>query len=209
MPEGRYRYSQEDCAMKKNLIALCAAITIAVLPCVTSAGPAKPAEDPPRIVEIRALYQQIVRDRDLVCMIADRYEHNPRKQVLPGLGPVTYHVTAWRYFEHGWEQMNPGRPMPKSWLAQMVYSDCEECPGGRQMFEFLFDDGGRLVFFYQSAPKSMERRYYFTAEKPVRVVEGKEIVDTITAEHRSVSDGMILRAAYELKRAYMPDIFMK
>lgn len=195
--------------MKRSLSAICAAITVALLPCAASAGPEKPAGDPPRIIEIRELYQQITKDRDLVCMIADRYEHNPLKRVLPGFGPVTYQITAWHYYEHGWQQLNANSPMPKSWLAQMVYSDCEDGSGCRQVFEFLFDDSGQLVFFYQSAPKSMERRYYFTKEKPVRVVEGKDVIDRITAEHRFFSDGVIMRAAYELKRASMPDIFMK
>lgn len=195
--------------MKKNLVVLCAAITIAALPSVMSAGPARPDEDPPRIIEIRALYQQFVNDRELAYMMTDRYEHNIRELQIPALGPVTYKITVWRYDERTWRQHNSDKPVPKGWLAQMVYSDCTDCPGGRATYEFLFDEKNNLVFFYQSAPKSMERRYYFTAEKPIRVVEGKEIVDRLTAEHRFFSDGAIMRTAFELKRAYMPEIFMK
>jgi hypothetical protein len=195
--------------MKRSLLTLSAAITIALLPAATMAVPAKPAEDPPRIVEIRALYQQIVKDRELAYIMTDRYEHNTLKLSIPARGPVTYQITVWRYDELIWQQVNAGTSAPKIWLAQIAYCYCMEGSGSREMYEFLFDEKNNLIFFYQSAPKSMERRYYFTGEKPVRVVEGKDILDRITAEHRFFADGVIMRAAYELKRMYMPDIFMK
>lgn len=191
--------------MNIHVTALCAAITIAILPAVTTAGPARPEEDPPRIIEIRALYQEIVKNRDDGLMVCDRFEHNTGRIILPGHGAMSFRVTVWRYDEFLWLNTRKGQ-VPKSWLAQVNYSRGD---GPDETFEFLFDDGNQVVFFYQSAPKSAEKRYYFTAEKPVRVVEGVKIIDKLTAEHRFYAEGIIMRNAYELKRAVMPAVDMR
>ncbi len=191
--------------MKKYLSALCAAITIACLPTVMSAGPVTPGEDPPHIVEIRALYQEVVRNRDRGLMVCDRYEHNAGKLVLPGSGAMSYRVSVWRYEERLWRNMEKG-PAPKSWIAQLSFSRGE---GSDETYELLFDEGNSVVFFYQSAPRSAERRYYFTGEKPIRVIEGKETTDRISAEHKYYAEAVIMRAAFEIKRGIMPEIDMR
>jgi hypothetical protein len=191
--------------MKIHLIALCAAITIAALPAMSAAGPVRPEEEPPRVIEIRALYQDMVRHRDSGLMVCDRYEHNTGRLVLPGSGAMTYRVTVWRYEERLWQNTQKGAA-PKSWLAQVNISRGD---GPDESYEFLFDEGSQVVFFYQSVPKSAERRYYFTAEKPVRIVEGKQAVDRPTAEHRYYAEAVIMRNAYEIKRGVMPEIDMR
>ena len=191
--------------MNTRMKTLCTVMTIALLPVVTAAGSAKPEEDPPRIVEIRTLYQQVIADRDAGVMVCDRYEHNAAKLVLPGSGGATYRVNVWRYDEYLWQNARKGA-VPKSWLAQVAYSRGE---GSDEAYEFLFDEGDRVVFFCQSAPKSRERRYYLTAEKPVRVVEGKQVVERLTAEHRYYAEAAIMRNAYELKRCVMPVMDMR
>ena len=191
--------------MKKNLCALCAAMLTAVQPSVMSAGPVKPSEDPPRVIEIRALYQEVVKNRDRGLMVCDRYEHNTGKLVLPGTGSMTCRVSVWRYDDHLWRNAEKG-PAPKSWIAQAAISRGE---GPEESYEFLFDDSNSVVFFCQSAPRSAERRYYFTGEKPVRVVEGNTVIDRITAEHTYYAEAVIMRAAFEIKRGLMPEIDMR
>jgi hypothetical protein len=192
--------------MHKWMLPFCAAITIVAAPVVVSAGPEKPADDPPRIVEIRNQYQETVRDRKSGIMVCDRFEHNTEKLGLPGVGMISYRVSVWRYNEQLWQQIHPGVPVPGTWMAQVSYSRGE---GQDESYEFLFDGGNSVVFFYQSLPRSQERRYYFTGDKPIRVIEGSETTDRITAEHRYYSEAVIMRAAYEIKRGLVPEIDMR
>ncbi len=170
-----------------------------------SAGPRVQPRENNLVADIRILYQSIVKNRTAGRMICDRYERNSGKVILPGTGAVSYRVSIWRFDENLWQNVSEG-PMPKGWIAHLNYSNGTD---PELSFEFLFDDKNNVVFFYQSTPKSSEKRYYFTAGKLMRVIEGNETVDRPAAGHEGYAAKTIMETARQLKNLRMPFIYMR
>jgi len=157
------------------------------------------------VAEIRALYQGVVKNRAAGWMICDRYESNSGKTVIPGRGAVSYRVSIWRYDKFLWLNVSQD-PEPKCWMAQLDYSSGTDAG---MSFEFLFDDKDNVVFFYQSLPKSSEQRYYFSAGKVIRVIDGKGAPGSPAAHHLDYAEQFIMGAARGIRGLRMPDIYMR
>ncbi len=119
---------------------------------------------------------------ELVCneLVINKQNHS-----WPAVG--IYQVTYKFYYDFDADSPNPP-PYPNR-LVKVVATSAISARTYQQ--EYLFDKTGSLVFYFSQAKESeslYERRYYFTAGRPLRIIEGKIVKDRLSAsDHKNAT----------------------
>lgn len=128
------------------------------------------AQSDKRIDDIRRIYKETndrIADTDGGGVFVTELAVNKNGASYPAVG--IYNSTARFYYTYGDRERNP---YPDRLLKVAVTTNRSAATESR---EFLFDTGGRLVFYFEKVADA-ERRIYFAAGRAIRIIEGEKQV---------------------------------
>ncbi len=157
--------------------------------CMLAASAQSSPEAKARVAEIRKIYAQAKKDMELpstnktVVTSNSRYEGVPRKET------VTYY--------HKIQPVEDG-PVESIFIPYLITNNFD-IPGNKFYQEFLLDEEGTLVFYYEKN-EGHETRLYFGTEEQGADDEG--LVHEINTNGRTMDPPFACRLANELLHAF-------
>lgn len=129
-----------------------------------------------RIEEIRKIYQEVNKkaaeceeNGDTSTTFLTEMIVNKNSGPYPAVG--IYKTTVKFYYTFGDREKNP---YPDRLLKITVTTNRSN---RTESSEFLFDEKGRLIFYFEKKD-DVERRVYFEVEKPIKFLQGEKIILT-------------------------------
>jgi hypothetical protein len=93
------------------------------------------------------------------------------------------------YYTYGDREIDP---YPNRLLKVMVATDRA---ARREYAEYLFDEAGKLIFYFEKMSDEPESRFYFSGGKTVRIQRGEKIVDINSRAESAASKTVQAQAA--------------
>ena len=148
-----------------------------------------------RIDSIRNLYQRINEEiarseesPESSTTFLTKLEVNKNLRPYPAVG--VYKTTVKFYYTFGDREKNP---YPNRLLKIIVSTDRSD---QKEYSEYVFDQAAQLVFYFDKKDE-VERRLYFTAERPIRFQQGERTL-SLKGKQQAVAVAGILKEKAKL-----------
>ena len=157
--------------------------------CMLAASAQSSPQGKARVAEIRKMYAQAKKDMELPSTNKTVVTSNIRLEGTPRKETVTYYHKV---------QPEEDGPMTYIFVPYLITNNFD-VPGNKYYQEFLLDNVGNLVFYYEKN-EGRETRLYFGTEEQGAGDEG--LVYEINTDSRTMEPVFVYRMANELIHAF-------
>jgi hypothetical protein len=176
--EGAEKFMKHPFLKKHGRVLLKYSALIFSLGFIYGALPANAQTNDKRVEEIRSIYQETneqiaaaEKNFPESTIFLTELAVNKGGTMYPAVG--TFRNTIKFYYTYGDREKNP---YPDRLLKITVSTDRA---AHREWSEYLFDQSGQLIFYYEKmgAGAEDESRFYFASDKIIRIMRGQRVAD--------------------------------